>query len=69
MTTVQENETAAKGAEIVRRIVEARERITAELRKVIVGQDQVIEETIIALLTRGHCLLTGVPGLGKTLLV
>ncbi len=71
MTTVQENETAtaAKGAEIVRRIVEARERITTELRKVIVGQDQVIEETIIALLTRGHCLLTGVPGLGKTLLV
>ncbi|OVE82182.1 AAA family ATPase [bacterium M21] len=57
------------GEEIVARIADARDRITKELRKAIIGQDQVIEEIIIALLSRGHCLMTGVPGLGKTKLV
>jgi MoxR-like ATPase len=57
------------GAAIVARVMAAREKITAELRKGIVGQEQIVEELIIALLTRGHCLMTGVPGLGKTLLV
>ena len=41
----------------------------AELKKVIVGQDEVIEQLMVTLLARGHCLLTGIPGLGKTLLV
>ena len=41
----------------------------AEISKVIVGQDQVIEHLLIALLSRGHCLLIGVPGLAKTLLI
>src|SRR5262245_29604500 len=40
-----------------------------EIRKVIVGQDRVIEEVLIALFARGHCLLVGVPGLAKTLLI
>ena len=40
-----------------------------ELAKVIVGQDRVIEELLIAILARGHCLMQGVPGLAKTLLV
>ncbi|HEX9453072.1 MAG TPA: ATP-binding protein, partial [Candidatus Binatia bacterium] len=40
-----------------------------EIRKVIVGQDEVIEEVLIALFARGHCLLVGVPGLAKTLLI
>ncbi|MBL8849429.1 MAG: MoxR family ATPase, partial [Planctomycetaceae bacterium] len=44
-------------------------RISDELRQVIVGQDQVIRELMIALLTGGHCLLVGVPGLAKTLMV
>ncbi|MGE3165982.1 MAG: AAA family ATPase [Planctomycetota bacterium] len=44
-------------------------RIRAELGKVIVGQDEVITNTLIALFGGGHCLLEGVPGLGKTLLV
>jgi len=48
---------------------EARDKITGELRKVIVGLDQVIDEMMIALFARGHCLLVGVPGLAKTLLV
>ncbi|MGA3245502.1 MAG: MoxR family ATPase [Bacteroidota bacterium] len=43
--------------------------IRAEIAKVIVGQDQVIEHLLIALLSRGHCLLIGVPGLAKTLLI
>ena len=47
----------------------ARERLFTELRKVLVGQEEVLDLMLIALLARGHCLLTGVPGLGKTLLV
>ena len=53
----------------VERVVEGRERILAELRKVIVGQDEVIEQVLMALFTGGHCLITGVPGLAKTLLI
>ena len=45
------------------------EHINTELRKVIVGQDEVIEQVLIALLAEGHALLEGVPGTAKTLLV
>jgi len=51
------------------RVAEGRERILTELRKVIVGQDDVVEHVLIALFTAGHCLITGVPGLAKTLLI
>ncbi len=44
-------------------------RITTELRKVIIGQDQVVEEALIALFAGGNCLVVGVPGLAKTLLI
>jgi len=47
----------------------ARDRITSELRKVIVGQQDVVDHLLIALLSGGHCLITGAPGLAKTLLV
>lgn len=47
----------------------ARERILNELRKVIVGQEQVLEQLLTALFANGHVLLVGVPGLAKTLLV
>jgi MoxR-like ATPase len=47
----------------------ARDRITSQVGKVIVGQHEVIHELMIALLSRGHCLLVGVPGLAKTLLI
>ncbi|HEY2881974.1 MAG TPA: MoxR family ATPase, partial [Pirellulales bacterium] len=47
----------------------AREKIIKQLSQVIVGQNQVIEELLISLFSRSHCLLEGVPGLGKTLLV
>src|SRR5579872_1811158 len=51
------------------RVAACRERILAELRKVIVGQDEVIDQVLVALFTGGHCLITGVPGLAKTLLI
>src|SRR5512147_1046885 len=54
---------------IADRISQGRERILAEVRKVIVGQDEVVEQVLIALFTGGHCLITGVPGLAKTLLI
>src|SRR5512136_2381473 len=53
----------------VEKLREARDRIKKEIRKVIIGQDQVIDELMIALLSNGHCLLVGVPGLAKTLLI
>src|SRR6202167_221437 len=45
------------------------ESIKKQLARVIVGQDQVIEELLIALFSRGHCILEGVPGLAKTLMI
>ncbi len=53
----------------VERLRDARARIKAEVGKVIIGQDRVIDELLIALLSNGHCLLVGVPGLAKTLLI
>ena len=50
-------------------IAQQRQAIIQEIKKVIVGQDAVIEELLIALFSRGHCLLVGVPGLAKTLLI
>ena len=60
---------AAAAAESVEKVAAGRERILTELRKVIVGQDEVVEQVLIALFTGGHCLITGVPGLAKTLLI
>lgn len=44
-------------------------RLRSEISKVIIGQDEVVRDTIISILSNGHCLLVGVPGLAKTLLV
>jgi MoxR-like ATPase len=54
---------------IAEKVADARSRILAELRKVIVGQDEVVDQVLVALFTGGHCLITGVPGLAKTLLI
>jgi len=51
------------------KLADARQRIMDQLGQVIVGQNQVIEELLISLFSRGHCLLEGVPGLAKTLLI
>jgi len=53
----------------VAKLTESYERIRAELGKVIVGQGQVIEQLLISLFCRGHCILEGVPGLAKTLMI
>ena len=53
----------------VEKLGETRDAIVAEVRKAIVGMDDVIDEMMIAIFARGHCLLVGVPGLAKTLLV
>jgi len=53
----------------VEKLNEAYRRITAELSRVIVGQEQVIEEMLVSLFAGGHCLLVGVPGLAKTLMI
>jgi MoxR-like ATPase len=55
-------------AAVVARLTQARQRIREELAKVIVGQEQVIDHMLVGLLCRGHILLLGVPGLGKTLM-
>jgi MoxR-like ATPase len=55
--------------QIVDQIIKGRTQIGAELAKVIIGQKEVIEELLIALFAGGHCLITGAPGLAKTLLV
>jgi MoxR-like ATPase len=55
--------------EAVDRLKEAYRILAAEVGKVIVGQKAVIEELLIALFCRGHCLLVGVPGLAKTLMI
>jgi MoxR-like ATPase len=74
-TTIETNPvtsvpTAASGErEAVERLAASRARIETELGKVIIGQKEVIEQILVALLAGGHCLITGAPGLAKTLLV
>lgn len=53
----------------IRKLHDAREKILQQLSQVIVGQNQVIEELLISLFSRSHCLLEGVPGLAKTLMI
>jgi MoxR-like ATPase len=59
----------AQDAAAVNKLGEARQQILNQLSQVIVGQHQVIEELLISLFSRGHCLLEGVPGLAKTLMI
>ena len=58
-----------KEAQAIRGLTAAYGRLRDEIGKVIVGQTEVVDELLIALFSRGHCLLVGVPGLAKTLLV
>src|SRR5215831_1457422 len=55
--------------EAVRELAGAYQTMTAQIGKVIVGQGQVVEHLLMALFSKGHCLLVGVPGLAKTLLI
>jgi len=61
--------TSTTDAQTIRDIAAAYERLTEQIGRVIVGQRAVIEQLLMGLFSRGHCLLVGVPGLAKTLLV
>jgi MoxR-like ATPase len=55
--------------QLVEQIREGRDRLVGEISKVIIGQSEVVEQLLITLFAGGHCLITGAPGLAKTLLV
>ncbi|HEX8089083.1 MAG TPA: AAA family ATPase [Blastocatellia bacterium] len=55
--------------ELLEKLIAARDQIRSEVRKVIIAQDEVVDQTLISLFVGGHSLVTGVPGLAKTLLI
>jgi len=55
--------------DLVNKFIDSYKNFKAEISKVIIGQDEVIDEVLISIFCNGHCLLVGVPGLAKTLLV
>ena len=63
------NELNPRDGAAVEKLGDAHRKIVDQLSQVIVGQTQVIEELLISLFSRGHCLLEGVPGLAKTLII
>src|SRR5580765_5016298 len=70
MSTPAENMTDTAGLqERIARFQKAQEAIVTQVRKVIVGQEEVIDQVLVALFVGGHCLITGLPGTAKTLLV
>jgi len=71
LTDLQKNmsENNENDEKMARELVDAYEQIKEQVHQVIVGQDAVLEQLLIAMLARGHCLLEGVPGLAKTLMI
>lgn len=65
----QEAQLSSEDMQAIEKLKNAHDVIRKELSKVIVGQDEVIEQLLIAIFAQGHCLLEGVPGLAKTLMV
>jgi MoxR-like ATPase len=66
---VTQTELPQAAADDIARIGQGKQKILREIRKVIVGQDQIVEDVITSFFVGGHCLITGVPGLAKTLLI
>lgn len=64
-----ENEAREKDVAAIEKLRKAYRLMKREISKVIVGQEEVVEQLVIAIFSRGHCILEGVPGLAKTLLV
>ncbi len=58
-----------RAAEMVEQLKEGRKRILGQIRRVIIGQDEIVEQVLMSFFAGGHCLITGVPGLAKTLLI
>lgn len=69
MTDGQNNDLPMDDEAALKQLSASLQQIRTEIQRVIVGQDEVIEQLLIALLAGGHCLLVGVPGLAKTLLI
>ena len=69
MSTSKTDLKADDSVAAVKSLGEAYNRIQTEIRKVIIGQDKVVEDVLVSLFCRGHALLIGVPGLAKTLLI
>jgi MoxR-like ATPase len=69
MTTTVAEPGPAELKSLVERFLTIKERITAEVAKVIVGQDEVLEQILLSIFVGGHCLITGLPGTAKTLMV
>src|SRR5438045_9505235 len=67
--SLAEQTTPASDLDAAKTLARAYDQLQTELAKVIVGQRRVIDEILIALLSRGHCLVQGVPRLAKTLIV
>ena len=67
MSLIEESNDAQEA--VFNRLQEGRQQVEAELGKAIVGQKAVVEQILLALISGGHCLITGAPGLAKTLLV
>lgn len=63
------NNSSKDDVRLVEKLNESVQKIKQEISKVIIGQDTIIDQLIISLLSKGHCLLIGVPGLAKTLLI
>jgi MoxR-like ATPase len=66
---MKQNNQELNDIEAVRSLKDSISAIKAEVAKVIIGQEEIIEQLLISLLARGHCLLVGVPGLAKTLII
>jgi MoxR-like ATPase len=60
---------SSENGQVIERLASAIDNIRSQLSQVIVGQDEVVEQLLISLFSRGHCMLEGVPGLAKTLLI
>ena len=67
--SVGEGLPVSTNSDILAKFAQARAVMLEQLRRVVVGQSDVIEQVLAAIFTRGHCLLVGVPGLAKTLMV
>ena len=67
-STAPTTDASSEDMAVIARLREARDRVKHEMSKVVVGQNEIIDSLLIGLLCRGHILMLGVPGLGKTLM-
>jgi MoxR-like ATPase len=66
---MSQTQSTVGGEQAIERIGQGKRKILREIRKIIIGQDQIVEDVITSFFAGGHCLITGVPGLAKTLLI